>query len=96
MLWPNGYKACGSLERAQALVRKGVLTLVGVPIARVQVLERFPDKKFYEGISVYDTPHLLQEKLRNWVSIGLDEATRLDIFGKQSSLRGFASMDPRV
>lgn len=77
LLWPNGYQACGSLDKAQALIKEGILTLVGVSVARVQVLERFPVKIFRDNKSLYDELHLLQEKVRTWPHLDLDEASRL-------------------
>ena len=78
LLWPNGYQACGSADKAQALFKESVLTIFGVPFARVHVLERFPAERFKDGISLYDALHVLQEKVRNWSHLDLDEAGRLD------------------
>jgi hypothetical protein len=77
LLWPNGYQACGTLEKAQALIKEGMLTLVGVSVARVQVLERFPVKIFKDSKSLYDALHSLQEKVCTWPHLNLDEASRL-------------------
>jgi uncharacterized protein YcbK (DUF882 family) len=80
LLWPNEYQACGSTKKAQAVIKEGVLILVGLQVAHVQVLESFSIERFKDSKSLYDALHSIQEKFRNRPHLDLNEASRLDAF----------------
>jgi hypothetical protein len=80
LLWPNHYRACGLAEKPQALIKSGVLTLLGVPVARVQVLGTFPVKLFNNSKALYAALHSLQEKVRSLNHLASDQTNTLDAF----------------
>lgn len=80
LLWPNHYRACGSAEKPRALINNGVLTLLGVPVARAQVLGIFPVKLFNNSKALHAVLHLLQERVCSLTHLASDQASTLDAF----------------
>ena len=80
LLWPNHYRACGSAGKPQALINSGVLTLLGVPVARVQVLGTFPVKLFNNSKALHAALQMLQEKVCSLTYFASDQASTLDAF----------------
>ena len=78
LFWPNHYRACRSAEKPRALISNGALTLLGVAVARAQVLGTFPVKLFNNSKALHAALHLLQEKICSLPHLASDKASTLD------------------